>query len=136
MHFDRKSNQAEKNLNHKLNNVEHKFANMQIASDFLSVLKLRDHSKWRAKKNEHGEGIILIRTCVLKVINIERKKLTHHEITDRIAEQTALVIIQMSKESKLRIHPNLRRPRFSFSDSFKFTNKCFVRLTFHNSHER
>ena len=136
MHFDRKSNQAEKNLNHKLNNVEHKLANMQIASDFLSVLKLRDHSKWRAKKNEHGEGIILIRTCVLKVINIERKKLTHHEITDRIAEQTALVIIQMSKESKLRIHPNLRRPRFSFSDSFKFTNKCFVRLTFHNSHER
>ena len=109
---------------------------MQIASDFLSVLKLRDHSKWRAKKNEHGEGIILIRTCVLKVINIERKKLTHHEITDRIAEQTALVIIQMSKESKLRIHPNLRRPRFSFSDSSKFTNKCFVRLTFHNSHER
>ena len=29
---------------------------MQTAFDFLSVLKLRDHSKWRAKKNEHGGG--------------------------------------------------------------------------------
>ena len=115
--------------------MEHKFANIQIAFDFLSVLKLRDHYKWRAKKNEHGEGIILIRTFVLKVINNERKKLTHHEIIDCIAEQTASVTIQVSKESKLRIHPNLRRPRFSFTYSFKFTYKCFVRLAFHNSYE-
>ena len=79
---------------------------------FLSVLKLRDRSKWRAKKNEHGEGIMLIRTFVLKVINNERKKLTHHEIIDRIAEKTVSVIIQVSKESKLRIHLNL--------NSFKF----------------
>ena len=30
--------------------------------------------------------IMLIQTFVLKVINDERKKLTHHEIIDRIAE--------------------------------------------------
>ena len=115
--------------------MEGNFAIIQITLDFLSVLELRDHSKWRAKKNEHGEGIMLIRTFVLKVINNERKKLTHHEIIDRIAEQTALVIIQVSKESKLRIHSNLRRVRFSFTYSFKFTYKCFVRLAFHNRYE-
>ena len=79
---------------------------------------------------------MLIRTFVLKVINNERKKLTHHEIIDRIAEQTASLLFQMSKESKLRIHPNLRRPRFSFTYSFKFTYKCFVGLALHNSYER
>ena len=89
-----------------------------------------------SKEKRHWEGIMLIRTFVLKVINNERKKLTHHEIIDRIAEQTALVIIQVSKESKLRIHSNLRRVRFSFTYSFKFTYKCFVRLAFHNSYER
>ena len=47
-------------------------------------------------------------------IRSKRKKLTHHEIIDCIAEQTGSVIIQMSKESKLRIYPNLRRPRFLF----------------------
>ena len=52
---------------------------------------------------------MLIRTFVLKVINNKRKKLTHHEIIDRIADQTASVIIQVSKELKLRIRPNLRR---------------------------
>ena len=35
-----------------------------------------------------GVGIMLIRTFVLKVTNNERKKLTHHGIIDRIAEQT------------------------------------------------
>ena len=89
-----------------------------------------------SKEKRHWEGIMLIRTFVLKVINNERKKLTHHEIIDRIAEQTASVIIQVSKESKLRIHSNLRRARFSFTYSFKFTYKCFVRLAFHNSYER
>ena len=79
---------------------------------------------------------MLIRTFVLKVINNERKKLTHHEIIDRIAEQTASGIIHVSKELKLRIHPKLRRTRFSFTYSFKFTYKCFVRQTFHNSCER
>ena len=103
MHFHGKWNEAEENLIHRLNKVEHKFANTQIAFDFLSVLKLRDHSKWRAKENEHGEGIMLIRTFVLKVINNVRKKLTHHKIIDRIAEETASAIIQVSKESKSRI---------------------------------
>ena len=79
---------------------------------------------------------MLIRTFVLKVINNERKKLTHHEIIDRIAEQTASMVIQVSIESRLRIHPNLRRPRFSFTYSFKFTYKYFVRLAFHNSYVR
>ena len=98
--------------------MEQKFENIEIAFDFLSVLKLRYHSKWRANDNEHGEGIIFIRTFVLKVINNERKKLTHHEIIDRSAEQTALVIIQVSKGSNLRIHPNL------LNYSFKFTYIC------------
>ena len=115
--------------------MEHKFANIQIAFDSLLVLILRDHSKWRANKNKHGEGIMLIQTFVLKVINNERKKLTHHEIIDRIAEQTALVIIQVSKESKLRILPNLRKPRFLFTYSFKFTYKCFGRLALRHSYE-
>ena len=79
---------------------------------------------------------MLIQTFVLKVINNKRKKIIHHEIIDRIAEQTATAIIQVSKESKLRIHPNLRRPRFSFTYSFKFTCKYFVRLAFYNSYER
>ena len=39
--------------------------------------------------------------------NNERKKSTDHEIIDCIAEQTASVIIQVNKESKSRIHPNL-----------------------------
>ena len=103
---------------------------------FLSVLKLWGHSKLRAKKKEHGEGIMLIWTFVLKVTHNERTKLIHHEIFDHIAEQTASVIIQVSKESKLRIHPNLRMPRFPFTHSFKLTYKGFVRLAFHNSHEQ
>ena len=37
--------------------MEHKFANIQIAFDFLSVRTLRDHSKRRGQKNEHGDGI-------------------------------------------------------------------------------
>ena len=79
---------------------------------------------------------MLIQTFILKVINNERKKLTHHEIIDRIAEQISSVITEVSKESKLRIHSNLGRPRFSFTYSFKFTCKCFVRLAFHNCYER
>ena len=78
---------------------------------------------------------MLIRMFVLKLVNNERKRLTHHEIIDRIAEQIASMMIQVSKESKLRIHQNLQRPRFSFTYSFKFTYKCLVRLVFHNSYE-
>ena len=115
MYFDRNENQAEEDLNHRLNKVEQKFANIHLHLIFLSVLKLRDHSKWRVKKNEHGEGIMLIRTLIINIINNERKRLTHYEIIDRTAEQTASVIIQVSKESKLKIHPNLRTPRSSFT---------------------
>ena len=50
----------------------------------------------------------------LKVINSETKRLTRHDIIDRIAEQAALVIVLVSNE--LRIHlNNLQRPRFSFA---------------------
>ena len=34
-----------------------------------------------------GRGATLIQRFVVKVINNERKILTHHEITDHIAEQ-------------------------------------------------
>ena len=64
---------------------------------------------------------MLIRTFVLKIINNERKKLTHYEIIDCIAEQTEAVITQVYKESKLRIYPNLQWLCFSFTYSFKFT---------------
>ena len=49
-------------------------------------------------------GIMLIRTFVLKVINNERKILTHQEIIDRIAEQIESVIFQVCRGSKLWIH--------------------------------
>ena len=91
------------------------------------LIRKRKSSQW-AKENEHGEGMMLIWTFFLKVINDKRKKLTHHEIIDHVAEQTGSMIIQVSKESKLRIHPNLQRPRFSFAYSFKFTYKCFLGL--------
>ena len=73
-----------------------------------------------------GRGIILTRIFVLKVINNQRKILTHHEIIDRIAEQIMLVITQVRKESKLWIHPSLRRPSLSFTYLFKFTYYCIV----------
>ena len=113
-------------MNHRPNKVEHKFANIQIAFDFLSTLTLREHSKWRANKKEPREGIMFIRTFVLKVINNERQKLTHHEIIDSIAEQTESVITQVCKESKLWIHSILRQPRFSFTYSFKFTLRTIL----------
>ena len=79
---------------------------------------------------------MLIQTYVLKVINNARKKITHHEVIDRIAKQTESVTTQVCKELKLWIHPNLQRSRFSFTYSFKFTYKCFARLAFHNNYER
>ena len=63
---------------------------------------------------------MLIPRFVLKVINNERKNLTHHEVIDRIAQQIAFVITQMCKESMLWIHPNLRGPSFSFTYSLTF----------------
>ena len=29
---------------------------IQTALDFLSTFVLKDHSKWKANKNEHGDG--------------------------------------------------------------------------------
>ena len=63
---------------------------------------------------------MLIPRFVLKVINNERKNLTHHEVIDRIAQQIAFVITQMCKESRLWIHPNLRGPSFLFTYSLTF----------------
>ena len=63
---------------------------------------------------------MLIPRFVLKVINNERKNLTHHEVIDRIAQQIAFVISQMCKESKLWIHLNLRGPSFTFTYSLTF----------------
>ena len=65
-------------------------------------------------------GIMHIRILLLKVINNERKILTHYEYIDHMAEQTESVITQMHKESTFWIHPNLRRPGFSLAFSFKF----------------
>ena len=80
--------------------MEHNFANIITAFDFLSTIVLRDQSEWRANKNEHGERyIMLIQLFALKVINNERKILTRHEIIDRIAEQIVLVITRVCKES-------------------------------------
>ena len=67
---------------------------------FLSTLALRDQSKWRANKSEHGERyIMLIRMFVLKIINKERNILTRHKIIDCIAEQIVLLITQVCKKS-------------------------------------
>ena len=90
-----------------------KFANIQTIC-YLSTLVLRDHSKWWAAKNEHEEGDgAHLNFCSNS--NNERKILTHHEVIDRITEKIKSVITQMCKESKLRIHPNLRWPSFSLT---------------------
>ena len=39
-----------------------------------------------------GRGIMLIRTFAIKVMNNERKILTHHKIIDHIAEEIAQII--------------------------------------------
>ena len=53
---------------------------------------------------------MLIRTFFLKVKNNEWKILTQYEIIDRIGEEIESVIMQVCKESKSWIHPNLQRP--------------------------
>ena len=63
-------------------------------------------------KNQHGEGIMLIWTFVLKVTNNVRKKLTHHEINDGIAEQTASVIIQCEQRIKIEASSELTEALF------------------------
>ena len=93
---------------------------MQTALDFLSTLLLKDHSKSKGSKNEHEE-----RDNGSKSNNNERKISARHEIIDYIAEKMS-VITQVCKETKLWIHPNLRRPNFSFTYSLKFTYFCNV----------
>ena len=44
------------------------------------------------------------------------------------AEKTVSGITQVCKETKLWIHPNLRRPNSSFTYSLKFTYFCIVDL--------
>ena len=53
--------------------MEHNFANIKTAFDFLSTLLLRDKSKWTANKNEHGERYIMtIRMFVLKIVIMKK----------------------------------------------------------------
>ena len=89
-----------------------------------------------SKQKRTWGGIMLIRTFVLKVINNKRRKLTHHKIINRIAEQIVLVITQVSKQSKLWVHPNLRRPSFLFTYSFKFTYFCIVYIYIYKPEKR
>ena len=93
---------------------------MQTTFDFLSAVVLRDHSKWRANKNEHGKGKMLIRTLFLKVINNERKILTHHEIIDCIAEQIVQTIKTVDS-SELKAAKSLIYSVTQLVYSFKFT---------------
>ena len=90
---------------------------MQTALGFLSTLVLKGHSKWKATKNEHGEGHNAHPKVRFKSNNNEKKLLTRHEIVDGIAENIASVITQLCKEAKLWIHPNIWRPNFSFTYS-------------------
>ena len=52
----------------------------------LFFIVLRNHPKWRANKNEHGEGAMLIQIFVLKVINIKRNIFAYPEKIDLMAE--------------------------------------------------
>ena len=53
---------------------------MTTALDFLSILPLKDHSKWKANKNKHGEGNNTHPNVHSKGNNNETNILTHHEI--------------------------------------------------------
>ena len=92
---------------------------------FLSTLALRDQSKWRANKSEHGEKyIMLIRMLVLKIINNERKFLTRHKIIDRIGGQIVLVTTRVCKKSMRS--SKLAAVECPITYLFKFTYPCFV----------
>ena len=69
-----------------------------------------------------GRGVMLNQTFVFEVSNKERKILTHHNIIDHISEK----IVSVCKEWKLWIHPNLRRPNFSFTYPSMFSDFCIV----------
>ena len=53
---------------------------MQTTLGFLSILVLKDHSKWKGNKNQNEEGNNAHHNICSKSSNIERKILTHHEI--------------------------------------------------------
>ena len=57
------------NLNHRLNKVEHKFANIQAAFDFLWTLLLRINLDRGQTKLSMERGVILIWRFVVKVRN-------------------------------------------------------------------
>ena len=59
---------------------------------------------------------------------MKEKKLTHHEIIACIAAQTESVIIQVNKESKLRMNPNLRSPHLHLHTHFSCT--CSLKFTY------
>ena len=53
---------------------------MTTALDFLLTLPLKNRSKWKANKNEHGEGNNAHPNVRSKSNNNETSILTHHEI--------------------------------------------------------
>ena len=48
---------------------------MQTTLDFLSALVLKDHSKWKANKNKHGEGDNAYPNVRSKINNKKNKKI-------------------------------------------------------------
>ena len=54
MHSNKKQNKAEKK--NRRNKVERKFSNIQTAFDFFMNTCIKGPIKWKANKNEHGEG--------------------------------------------------------------------------------
>ena len=95
---------------------------MTTALDFLSTLPLKDHSQWKGNKNKHGQGNNAHPNVRSKSNNNETNILTNHEIHH--CRKIVPVITQVCKETKLWIHPNLKRPNSSFTYSFKFTYLC------------
>ena len=109
------------NLNHRLKwNTSLQIWQLHLI--FLSTLPLKDHSKWKANKNKHGEGNNAHPNVRSKSNNNETNIWTHHEI--RHCRNIVPVITQVCKETKLWIDPNLRWPNFSFTYSFKFIYFC------------
>ena len=85
------------NLKHRLNKVEHNFANIQTAYGFLWTLVSNLNAE-QTKMNMETVIILIWRVVVKE--EIIWKILTLHEITDDITEQIVSVIIQVCKELK------------------------------------
>ena len=98
---------------------------MQVSKHLVTTFsEIYSYQIWN--KGSMGKGIILIWTFVVKVIINERKVLTHHESIDCIAEKIVSVTTRVCNETKLWIHSNLRRPRFSFAYSYKLSYFCII----------